>query len=186
MTYFEKLYRDKISIDLAKKYNILNPHCLPRIEKVVVSTGLGKDGGDKKIFDGAVNELALITGRRPCYRKSKRAIAGFSLKENQMVGLFVTLRGKVMYEFLERLVYLALPRVHDFKGFSVQSFDKYNNFAFGIKDHLIFNELSYDTIVKPRGLNIMFTIVNAVTRQQAFDLLDGFEFPIKYGKKEYC
>ena len=179
MTYFEELYKNKISVDLKKKYSISNPHCVPKITKIVVSAGIGKDGGDKKIFDGTVNELALITGRKPCYRKSKRAIAGFNLKENQMVGLFVTLRGKIMYEFLERLVYLALPRVHDFKGFSKKSFDEHNNFAFGIKDHLIFNELSYDTIVKSRGLNIMITIKNAVSKEQACDLLNGFEFPVK-------
>ena len=179
MTYFKDLYKTKISQDLRKKYDIKNPHCVPKISKIVISAGLGKDGGDKKIFEGTMNELALITGRKPCYRKSKRAIASFNLKENQIVGAHVTLRGDVMYEFLERLVYLSLPRVHDFKGFSKKSFDKHNNFAFGIKDHLIFNELSYDTIVKNRGLNIMFTIENAKTKDQAYDLLCGFEFPIK-------
>ena len=179
MTYFKDLYKTKISQDLRKKYDIKNPHCVPKISKIIISAGLGKDGGDKKIFEGTMNELALITGRKPCYRKSKRAIASFNLKENQIVGAHVTLRGDVMYEFLERLVYLSLPRVHDFKGFSKKSFDKHNNFAFGIKDHLIFNELSYDTIVKNRGLNIMFTIENAKTKDQAYDLLCGFEFPIK-------
>ena len=179
MVYFKDLYKTKISQDLKKKYDIKNPHCVPKISKIVVSAGLGKDGGDKKIFEGTMNELALITGRKPCYRKSKRAIASFNLKENQIVGAHVTLRGDVMYEFLERLVYLSLPRVHDFKGFSRKSFDKHNNFAFGIKDHLIFNELNYDTIVKNRGLNIMFTIENAKTKDQAYDLLCGFEFPIK-------
>ncbi len=179
MSYFEELYKTKISKDLAKKYNITNPHCIPYIEKVVVSAGLGKDGGDKKVFEGTMNEIALITGRKPCYRKSKRAIAGFNLKENQIVGLFVTLRGKIMYEFLERLIYLALPRVHDFKGFTKKSFDNGNNFAFGIKDHLIFNELSYDSIVKNRGLNIILTIKNSDSQQKSCDLLNGFEFPIK-------
>ena len=179
MTYFEELYKNKISVDLAKKYGMSNPHCIPKITKIVVSAGIGKDGGDKKVFDGTANELALITGHKPCYRKSKRAIAGFNLKENQMIGLFVTLRGKIMYEFLERLVYLALPRVHDFKGFSKKSFDNHNNFAFGVKDHLIFNELSYDTIVKNRGLNIMFTIENSVSQDQSCDLLQGFSFPIR-------
>ena len=179
MSYFETLYKTKISNDLIKKYNIKNPHCIPYIEKIVVSAGIGKDGGDKKVFDGTMNELSLITGRKPCYRKSKKAIAGFNLKENQMVGLFVTLRGEIMYEFLERLIYLSLPRVHDFKGFSKKSFDKNNNFAFGIKDHLIFNELSYDSIVKTRGLNVMLTIKNADTQEKAYDLLSGFEFPIK-------
>ena len=101
------------------------------------------------------------------------------MKENQIIGLFVTLRGKIMYEFLERLVFLTLPRVHDFKGFSSKSFDKHNNFAFGIKDHLVFNELTYDTIVKNRGLNIMLTIKNADFKDKAIDLLNGFSFPIK-------
>ena len=179
MTYFKDLYENKISKDLVKKYKIRNPHSVPRIEKVVISVGLGSDGSDKKVFEGTLNELARITGRKPCFRKSKRAIAGFNLKENQIVGMFVTLRGKIMYEFLERLVFLALPRIHDFKGFSCNSFDKQNNFAFGIKDHLVFNELSYDTIVKNRGLNIMLTIKNASSKDEAVDLLSGFCFPIK-------
>ncbi len=178
-SYFESLYKDKISKDLISKYNIKNPHCVPKIDKIVVSAGLGKDGDDKKVFEGTCSEIARITGRKPCFRKSKKAIAGFNLKENQIVAVFVTLRGKIMYEFLERLVFLALPRVHDFKGFSKNAFDKQNNFAFGIKDHLIFNELSYDTIVKNRGLNIMFTIKNADSIDKAVDLLNGFSFPVK-------
>ena len=179
MTYFEELYKNKISKDLTVKYKIANPHCVPVISKIIVSAGLGSEGGDKKVFDGVSNELARITGRKPCFRKSKKAIAAFKLKEKQIVGLHVTLRGKMMYEFLERLVFLALPRVHDFRGFSRDAFDKYNNFAFGIKDHLIFCELSYDTIVKNRGLNIMFTIKNADSKDKAYDLLRGFSFPIK-------
>lgn len=179
MTYFEELYKNKISKDLVNKYGIKNPHMIPEITKIVVSAGLGKDAGDKKVFEGVSNEIARITGRKPCFRKSKRAIAGFNLKENQIIGLFVTLRGKIMYEFLERLVFLTLPRVHDFKGFSSKSFDKHNNFAFGIKDHLVFNELTYDTIVKNRGLNIMLTIKNADFKDKAIDLLNGFSFPIK-------
>lgn len=179
LSYFESLYKDKISKELISKYNIKNVHCVPKITKIVVSAGLGKDGGDKKIFEGTSNELARITGRKPCFRKSRKAVAGFNLKENQIIGMFVTLRGRLMYEFLERLIFLALPRVHDFKGFSRNSFDKQNNFAFGIKDHLIFNELSYDTIVKSRGLNIMFTIKNADSKDKAVDLLNGFSFPIR-------
>ena len=177
--YFEDLYKGKISKDLVSKYGIKNPHCVPKISKIVVSAGFGKDSGDKKVFEGTCDELARITGHKPCYRKSKRAIAGFNLKENQTIAAFVTLRGKMMYEFLERLIFLSLPRIHDFRGFSRKSFDKKNNFAFGVKDHLIFNELSYDTIVKNRGLNIMFTIENADTQDKAVDLLNGFSFPIK-------
>ena len=177
--YFEELYKSEISKNLAKKYNIKNPHCIPFIEKIVVSAGFGKDSGDKKVFEGTCDEIARITGHKPCYRKSKRAIAGFNLKENQVIAAFVTLRGKIMYEFLERLIYLSLPRIHDFKGFSKKSFDVHNNFSFGVKDHLIFNELSYDTIVKNRGLNIMFTIKNAKSKDMACDLLTGFKFPIK-------
>ena len=178
-TYFEDLYKGKIAKDLVNKYGIKNPHCIPKISKIVVVAGLGKEGGDKKVFEGTCDELARITGRKPCYRKAKRSIAGFNLKENQIVSVFVTLRGKAMYEFLERLVFLALPRVHDFKGFTRKGMDKNNNFAFGVKDHLIFNELSYDTIVKNRGLNIMFTIENSVSQDQSCDLLQGFSFPIR-------
>ena len=177
--YFEDLYKKEISKDLMKKYNIKNPHCVPKISKVVVVAGLGKDGSDKKVFEGTMNELSAITGQKPCYRKSKRAIASFNLKENQVIGAHVTLRGRMMYEFLARLIFLALPRVHDFKGLSAKSFDKKNNFAFGIKDHLIFPELSYDSIVKNRGLHVMLTIENADTKEKAIDLLKGFSFPIK-------
>ncbi len=179
MTYFEELYKNKISKDLVSKYKIDNPHCIPYLSKIVVCAGLGSEGGDKKVFDGVSSEIARITGRKPCYRKSKKAIAAFKLKEKQTIALHVTLRRKVMYEFLERLVFLALPRVHDFKGFSRDAFDKRNNFAFGVKDHLIFCELSYDTIVRNRGLNIMFTIKNADSKDKACDLLRGFSFPIK-------
>lgn len=178
-SYFESLYKDHISKALMIGFNIKNPHCVPKIVKVVVSAGLGRDGGDKKVFEGTCDELARITGHKPCFRKSKKAVAGFNLKENQIIGAFVTLRGRIMYEFLERLIFLALPRVHDFKGFSRSSFDKCNNFAFGIKDHLIFNELSYDTIVKNRGLNVMLTIKNAKSQDEAVKLLSGFGFPIK-------
>ena len=179
MSFFKDLYFNEVFASLKKKYKIDNPHCVPFIEKIIVSAGLGKDGDDKKNLEGVSKEIAMITGRKPCYRKSKKAIAGFSLKEGQNVGLFVTLRGEPMYQFLERLVYLALPRVHDFKGFSRKSFDAKNNFAFGIKDHLIFNELSYDTIVKNRGLNIILNIRCADTVDKAVDLLKCFNFPIK-------
>jgi len=177
--YFDELYKNEISKFLISKYGIKNPHCVPQITKITVSVGLGTDGGDKRIFEGTCNELARITGRKPCYRKSRKAIAGFNLKENQIIALFVTLRGKIMYEFLERLVFLTLPRVHDFRGFSRKSFDKSNNLAFGIKDHLVFNELSYDSIIRSRGLNIMFTISNGNSQDMVVDLLNGFSFPIK-------
>ena len=179
VAYFEDLYKNKIAKDLVAKKKKKNPHCVPKISKIVVVAGLGKEGGDKKVFEGTCDELARITGRKPCYRKAKKSIAGFNLKENQIVSVFVTLRGKTMYEFLERLVFLALPRIHDFKGFTRKGMDKNNNFAFGVKDHLIFNELSYDTIVKNRGLNIMLTIDNSISQDQSCDLLQGFSFPIR-------
>ena len=177
--YFEDLYKNKISGDLVKEFKIANVHQIPYIEKVIVSAGIGKDGNDKNNFEGVCNEIARITGQKPCYRKSKVAIAGFNLKENQYVGVFATLRGKKMYEFLERLVYISLPRIHDFTGFTKKSFDKGNNFSFGIKDHLIFSELSYDTIVKNRGLNIILTIKNSDSIDKSVFLLKGFNFPIK-------
>ncbi len=179
MSFFKDLYFNEAVPFLKQKYGISNPHCVPFVEKIVVSAGLGKDGDDKRNLEGVSREIAMITGRRPCYRKSKKAIAGFSLKEGQNVGLFVTLRGDAMYQFLERLIYFALPRVHDFKGFSRKSFDAKNNFAFGIKDHLVFSELSYDTIVKNRGLNIIFNIRCADSVEKAVDLLKCFSFPIK-------
>ena len=179
-TYFEDLYKNKISKDLIAKYGIKNVHCVPQLQKIVVSAGLSKDTGNKKIFEATCNEIARITGHKPCYRKSRKAIAGFNLKENQIISVFVTLRGKMMYEFLERLVFISLTRIHDFKGIPLKSFDGKNSISFGIKDHLIFVELSYKTIEQNRGINITFTFKNVDgSVEKLLDLLRGFNFPIK-------
>ena len=133
---------------------------------------------DKKLFAAAMNELSLITGRKPAYSVAKNSISNFKIREGQKIGLFVTLRGEIMYEFLERLVYLVLPRVHNFRGFSSKSFDNCFNFSFGIKDCLVFNELSYDKVAKSRGLNVSFDI-RAFSKVEAIELLRGFKLPIR-------
>ena len=178
MTYFSDLYNNKIVPDLVKSFSIKNRHLIPKIKKITISMGLGADGSDKKLLEGAHNELMLITGRKPVTTKAKKSISGFKLREGQNVGLYVTLRGKIMYEFLERLVYLALPRIHDFKSFSSRSFDDKFNFSFGIPDHLVFSELSYDKIVKNRGLNVAINISSS-SIDEAKALLVGFNLPIK-------
>lgn len=175
LSFFENKYKN----EFIKTLNVKNPHLVPKLNKIVISMGLGEDGSDKKLFQAAMNELSLISGRKPAFTKAKKSISSFKLREGQIVGIFVTLRGKIMYEFLERLVFLALPRIHDFKGFSAKSFDSNCNFSIGIKDHLVFSELSYDKIAKQRGLNISFDIY-ANTKNEALELLTNcFHLPIK-------
>ena len=164
--------------DFLNKYLSLNSHTLPKIEKIVVSFGLGLDGSDKKLFDSAMKEMMAITGSKPAFSRARKSISNFKLREGQVIGSYVTLRKKKMYEFIDRLVYLALPRVHDFRGFKVSSFDKNNNFSFGIPDHLIFSELSYDTVAKSRGLNVSFHI-SARNRDEASDMLNSLMIPVK-------
>lgn len=174
---FSDLYKESVVPSLKKKYNISNAHLVPKIKQVVISMRFN-DKDTKNDVSAALSELALISGRKPAYSKAKKSISSFKLREGQMVGAYVTLRGKVMYEFLERLVYLVLPRVHDFKGFKASSLDDQFNFSFGIKDHLVFNELSYDKIAKQRGLNVAINI-SASSKEESVDLLRGFFIPIK-------
>jgi large subunit ribosomal protein L5 len=178
MTYFSKIYKEKLVPDLMQKHSIENIHRVPKIEKITVSMGLGADGSDKRLLEAAMNELAAITTRKPAYAKAKKSIASFKLRAGQIIGIYVTLRGAAMYEFIERLVYLTLPRVHDFRGFRKSAIDSSNNFSFGIKDHLVFTELSYDKIAKNRGLNVAITI-KSHDKSHTLDLLKGLHFPIK-------
>ena len=177
MSHSLELYKNKI-LSSFKNDGIENVHMIPKITKINISMGLGSDGSDKKLLDGAITELMLITGRKPVVTKSKISIAAFKLRENQNIGAYVTLRGKIMYEFLDRLIYISLPKVHDFKGFKFSSIDDCFNFSCGIKDHLVFPELSYDKIIKQRGLNIAMTVKSS-SKEDTYKLLKLFNFPIK-------
>ena len=178
-SFLQKKYLGEVRPFLSEKHKIGNPHCVPYIEKIVVAMRFGKDGGDKKAIEAAISELMLITGQKPAISVAKKSISGFKLREGQTSGAYCTLRKTMAYEFLERLTYLALPRIRDFRGYSSKSFDKGMNLSIGIKEHLVFQELNYDLIHKSRGLDITIVIKNATTKQMAIDLLRKLNFPIK-------
>lgn len=177
--FLEGVYKNKIAPDLAREFSIKNPHLVPYIEKVVVSMRLGRDAADKAAIEAAGKELSLITGRKPAFSKAKKSIAGFKLRQGQVSGVFCTLRRDAAYRFLERLIYVALPRIKDFRGFQSKSFDAHKNLSFGISDHLIFQEVSYDSINRNRGLDVSIVIRNAVGVDMALRLLQSLNFPIR-------
>lgn len=179
MTFLENEYHSKSVPMLKERFGITNPHSVPRIEKLVVSMRLGREAADKRAIESGINELALITGRKPAQSRARKSIAGFKLREGQVIGAYCTLRKKDAYRMLENLIYLSLPRIRDFKGFSSSMFDKGMNFNFGVSDHLIFQELSYDKVYKTRGLDVSIVIKNAKTKEMAVSLLQSLNFPVR-------
>ena len=179
LTFLEKKYVGNVVPKLKSSFGISNPHMIPVIEKVVVSMRFGRDAGDKKAIESAIEELSLITGKKPAVSFAKKSIATFKLRKGEIAGAYCTLRGVPCYQFLERLIYIAFPRIRDFKGFTSSSFDSDMNFNFGISDHLIFQELTYDKIHKTRGLDVSIRIRNAKTKDHALTLLQLIDFPIK-------
>ena len=178
MLRFQELYHKEIVSNLFSSLELKNIMQVPRLEKIVLSMGVKEGVGDNKAVDAAAKELSLIAGQKAVVTKAKKSISSFKLREGMAIGCKVTLRKKRMYEFLERLVYIALPRLRDFRGFSPRSFDGLGNFNFGIKEHIIFPEINYDKIAKIRGLNV--TIVTSTTDQeQAKALLTSFNVPFK-------
>jgi len=151
---------------------------VPKIDKIVLNMGLGEASTDKKIIESAIKDLEKIAGQRPVVTKAKKSIAAFKIRENYPVGCMVTLRGKRMYEFLDRLVNIAIPRIRDFRGLQGKGFDGRGNFNMGIKEQIIFPEIDYDKIDNLRGLNITLT-TNAKTDREAKALLSAFRFPFK-------
>lgn len=173
---FQELYAEKIRGDLQKQFNYSNPMQVPKLEKIVINMGLGEAVDDHKVIDIAVSELTLIAGQKPVVTRSRKSIAGFKLRENLAIGAKVTLRKQRMYEFLDRLVNSAMPRIRDFRGVSGKSFDGRGNYTLGIKEQLIFPEISYEKVDKLRGMDISF-ITTAKTNEEAKALLTGFNFP---------
>jgi len=174
----KELFVKKIQPNLKEKLGYRNLYMVPQIQKVVLNMGLGVDGNDTKIIKSCEEDLARITGQKPVITKFKKSISNFKTRKNTNAGLKVTLRRNKMYEFIDRLVNIALPRIRDFRGLSPNGFDQFGNYTFGIKEHIIFPEIDYDKIDKVKGMDI--TIVTSTKKNnEAKSLLKAFNFPIK-------
>src|SRR5690349_16539456 len=171
-------YREKIAPSLIEKFGYTSPMQVPRITKITLNMGVSEAVADKKVMDNAVGDLTKIAGQKPVVTKAKKAIAGFKIREGQAIGTMVTLRGARMYEFLDRLVTIALPRVRDFRGVSGRAFDGRGNYNMGVKEQIIFPEIEYDKIDTLRGLNISIT-TTAKTNEECRALLAAFRFPFR-------
>jgi large subunit ribosomal protein L5 len=168
--------KSQIKANLKEKYGYNNPHQIPEITKIVVNLGVGEGVADSKVINNAVNDLSLITGQKPVVTTAKKSIAAYKLREGMKIGCKVTLRKDRMYDFLERLVFVALPRVKEFKGFNPKSFDGRGNFTFGIKEQIVFPEINYDKIDAIRGMDITI-VTSAKTNEEAMSLLAAFDLP---------
>lgn len=171
-----KRYRDEILPALIKRFEYGNALQAPRLQKISVNMGLGDGLKDAKLMDAAVEDMATITGQRPVITRAKKSVASFKLRKGMSVGCRVTLRGARMYEFFDRLVNVAIPRIRDFRGLSPDSFDGHGNYSFGIKEQIVFPEIDYDKVAKIRGMDITFT-TTAKTDEEAFELLKGLGVP---------
>jgi large subunit ribosomal protein L5 len=178
MARLQEFYREKVVPDLVKKFGYKSVMQAPRLTKITLNMGVSEAVADKKVMDHAVGDLTKIAGQKPVVTKSRKAIAGFKIRENLPIGCMVTLRGVQMYEFLDRFVTIALPRVRDFRGISGRSFDGRGNYNVGVKEQIIFPEIEYDKIDAIRGLNISIT-TTAKTDDECKALLQAFRFPFK-------
>ena len=178
MARLQQVYREKVVPDLMKKFGYKTQMQVPRIEKITLNMGVGETVQDKKILDHAVGDLTKIAGQKPVITKAKKSIATFKVRKDYPVGCMVTLRGTRMYEFLDRLVTVAIPRIRDFRGISGRAFDGRGNYSMGVREQIIFPEIEYDKIDALRGLNINIT-TTARTDDEAKALLAAFRFPFK-------
>lgn len=178
MARFQDIYRDKVAPALVEKFGYKSNMQIPRITKITLNMGVGEAVADKKVMDNAVADLTKIAGQKPVVTVARKAIAGFKIREGQPIGCMVTLRGARMYEFLDRFVTVALPRVRDFRGISGRSFDGRGNYNIGVKEQIIFPEIEYDKVDAVRGLNISIT-TTAKSDDECKALLAGFRFPFK-------
>ena len=178
MSRLQQHYREKIAPELTAKFGYKSPMQVPRITKITLNMGVSEAVADKKVMDNAVGDLTKIAGQKPVVTKSKKAIAGFKIREGVPIACMVTLRGVRMYEFLDRFVTIALPRVRDFRGISARSFDGRGNYNVGVKEQIIFPEVEYDKIDALRGLNISIT-TTARNDDECKALLTAFRFPFK-------
>ena len=171
-------YKNDIAPALAKEFDIKNPMAVPKITKVIVNMGLGEASSNAKILDVAAEELKVITGQKPVITKAKKSIAAFKLRQGMAIGTMVTLRGDRMYEFLDRLISIALPRVRDFRGISGKAFDGRGNYTLGIREQLIFPEIDFNKVDKTRGMNISI-VTTAANDEQARSLLTSMGMPFR-------
>ncbi len=178
MTRLLDLYKNNITSDLMSRLEINNIHEVPKIKKIVLNMGIGEAKDDSKLTDKAVEDLTLISGQKAIKTKAKKAISGFKIRAGMPLGAMVTLRNKIMYEFLDRLINIALPRIRDFRGLNSKSFDGNGNFSIGIKEHIIFPEINFDKIDKVRGLDITIC-TSAKSNNDALELLKSFNMPFK-------
>ena len=174
----KELFVKKIQPNLKEKLGYRNLFMVPQIQKVVLNMGLGVDGNDTKIIKSCEEDLARITGQKPVITKFKKSISNFKTRQNTNAGLKVTLRRNKMYEFIDRLVNIALPRIRDFRGLSPNGFDQFGNYTFGIKEHIVFPEVNFDKVEKIRGLDISI-IIKSIKKKDSFELLKQFNFPLR-------
>ena len=174
----KELYKKQIQIDLKNHFGLKNILMAPEIKKVVINMGLGVDGNDNKILKSCEDDLGKITGQKPVITKFKKSISNFKTRKNSNAGLKVTLRKDKMYEFVDRLVNIALPRIKDFRGLPLKGFDKFGNYTFGVKEHIIFPEVNFDKVEKIRGLDISI-IISSNKKEQSLELLKKLNFPFK-------
>ena len=176
MNRLQERYENEVVKSLMEKFNYSSSMQAPKVEKIVLNIGVGDAVSNSKLLDEAVNELTLITGQKPVITRAKKSIAGFKLREGQAIGCKVTLRGERMYEFLDKLVNISLPRVRDFRGVSNNSFDGRGNYTLGIKEQLIFPEINFDKVNKLRGMDIVF-VTTAKTDEEGHELLAQLGMP---------
>ncbi len=179
MARLKELYEKDIKKTLKTKLGFKNDMAIPKIEKISINMGVGEASQDKGKIDGAVNDLKLISGQQPVITRARKSVAGFKLREGVNVGVKVTLRKQKMYEFLDRLVNIALPRVRDFRGLSKKSFDGKGNFSLGLKEQIVFPEIDYDNLDSLRGMDITI-VTSAENDEQGLELLKSFNLPINY------
>ena len=178
MSTFKKLYNEQITNSLMEKFNYSSKMEIPKLEKIVINMGVGEGAADSKFIEAAVKDLEAIAGQKPVVTRARKSIAGFKIREGQVIGAKVTLRGENMYTFMEKLIKIALPRVRDFRGVSKTAFDGKGNYTLGVKEQIIFPEIEYDQILKLRGMDIVF-VTTAKTNEEAFELLSGFGMPFR-------
>ena len=174
----KELYIKEIKNSIKEKYGFKNLNMSPQLEKIVINMGLGIDGNDSKIIKTCEEDLSKITGQKPVITKFKKSISNFKTRKNTNAGLKVTLRKNKMYEFIDRLVNIALPRIKDFRGLSVSGFDRFGNYTFGVKEHIIFPEVNFDKVDKIRGLDITI-VIKSFSNDHSLELLKKFNFPFK-------
>ncbi|MCX7822681.1 MAG: 50S ribosomal protein L5 [Syntrophobacterales bacterium] len=178
MARLRQLYEQEIKPMLQQRFNYKSPMQVPKIEKIVLNMGLGEAIQNAKILDTASEDLKLISGQKPVITRARKSIAAFKLRKGMPIGCMVTLRGDRMYDFLEKLIHVALPRIRDFRGVSPKSFDGRGNYTIGIREHIIFPEIDYDKVDKIKGLNVTIT-TTAKTDEEARALLEGFGMPFR-------